>query len=86
MNNNGIEKTGNNGKAMKALDDEWCLMNAALERLGQVEAREQTSARRGGRLIYSASIIPEAGKRVCVRRGLRQRRCSTRSRLSARSR
>jgi hypothetical protein len=56
MNKNEIEKTGSNNKAMKALDDEWRLMNAALERLGQVEAREQSPARRGGRLIFGLDL------------------------------
>jgi hypothetical protein len=56
MNNNAIERTGNNGKAIKALDEEWRLMNAALERLGQVEVREQIPARRGGRLIFGLDL------------------------------
>jgi len=56
MNNNAIERTGNNDKAIKALDDEWRLMNAALERLGQVEAREQSPARRGARLIFGLDL------------------------------
>jgi hypothetical protein len=56
MNNNAIERTGNNDKAMKALDDEWRLMNAALDRLGQVEAREQSPARHGGRLIFGLDL------------------------------
>jgi len=71
MNNNAIERTGNNGKAMKALDDEWRLMNEALERLGQVEAREQTPARRGGRLIFGLDLT---GSREA---SLRQARIAT---------
>lgn len=71
MNNNAIEKTGNNGKAMKALDHEWRLMNAALERLGQVEAREQAPARRGARLIFGLDLT---GSREA---SLRQARVAT---------
>jgi hypothetical protein len=63
MNNNAIERTGNNGNAMKALDDEWRLMNAALERLGQVESAQAASPRRssagakgGGRLIFGLDL------------------------------
>lgn len=71
MNNNAIERTGNNGKAMKALEDEWCLMNAALERLGHIEAREQAPARRGGRLIFGLDLT---GSREA---SLRQARIAT---------
>ena len=71
MNNNAIERTGNNDKAIKALNDEWRLMNAALERLGQVEAREQTPARRGGRLIFGLDLT---GSREA---SLRQARIAT---------
>jgi hypothetical protein len=71
MDSDAIERTGNNDKAMKALDDEWRLMNAALERLGQVEAREQSPARRGGRLIFGLDLT---GSREA---SLRQARIAT---------
>jgi hypothetical protein len=67
MNNNAIERTGSNVPEKRRIDvsaiarsasadDEWRLMNAALERLGQVEAREQAPARRGGRLIFGLDL------------------------------
>src|ERR1022692_659450 len=52
-----VEKSGGNHQALKSLDDEWRLMNAALERLGQVEAlHSKQQAQRSGRLIFGLDL------------------------------
>src|SRR4051812_8649862 len=72
MDNNQIEKSGSNRQALKALDDEWRSMNAALERLGQGEAKRATlDARRSARLIFGLDLT---GSRQA---GLRQARLAT---------
>lgn len=72
MDNKQIEKRGSNHQALKPLDDEWRSMNAALERLGQVEAkRVQVAARRAARLIVGLDLT---GSRQA---GLRQARIAT---------
>jgi hypothetical protein len=56
MSKNAIEKTGHNGKAVTTLDDEWDLVNKALERLDQTGRLRQSPARRGGRLIFGLDL------------------------------
>jgi hypothetical protein len=72
MDNKQIEKSRGNHQALKPLDDEWRLMNVALARLGQVEAKRATlDARRSARLIVGLDLT---GSRHA---GLRQARLAT---------
>ena len=62
MDNTQIAKRGSNGDALSALDAEWNRMNAALERLGQVEALQVVEpVRRCGRLLVALDLTASRG-------------------------
>jgi uncharacterized protein with GYD domain len=76
MNDKLLQRTNGN-QPVKSLDEQWALMNAALERLGQGGKMEPLSARRVGRLIVALDLTSSRAE------SLRQARKATAAMFAA---